>query len=98
MTGGGVSAPSRSSLKTRAPHGRGRVVSHRDPALAGGFSTVMALAPEVCASLIEDERTQVLVVPFIGFFGLDDPGFEPADNIAERLDKFVTQYLALGNL
>ena len=41
----------------------------------------MALAPEVCASLIEDERTQVLVVPFIGFFGLDDPGFEPADDI-----------------
>ena len=52
----------------------------------GGFSGAMALAPEVWGRLIDDERTQDLVVPFIGFFESDDPEFEPADDIAERLD------------
>ena len=41
----------------------------------------MTLAREASGSPIEDQRTQDLVVPFIGFFGLDDPGFEPADDI-----------------
>jgi uncharacterized protein len=54
---------------------------------AGGFSTAMALAREASGSLIEDERTQDLVVPFIGFFQSDDPEFEPADDIEERLDQ-----------
>jgi len=54
---------------------------------AGGFSVAMALAPEAWGRLIEDERTQDLVVPFIGFFERDDPEFEPADDIAERLDQ-----------
>jgi uncharacterized protein len=53
---------------------------------AGGFSVAMMLAPEAWGRLIEDERTQDLVVPFIGFFESDDPEFEPADDIAERLD------------
>jgi uncharacterized protein YecA (UPF0149 family) len=54
---------------------------------ADGFSSAMALAPEAWGRLIEDERTQDLVVPFIGFFEPDDPGFEPANDIAERLDQ-----------
>jgi uncharacterized protein len=54
---------------------------------AGGFSVAMALAPEAWDRLIEDERTQDLVVPFIGFFEQDDPGFEPADDMDERLDQ-----------
>jgi uncharacterized protein len=54
---------------------------------AGGFSVAMALAPGAWSRLIEDERTQDLVVPFIGFFERDDPEFEPADDIAERLDQ-----------
>ena len=53
---------------------------------AGGFSVAMTLAPEAWGRLIEDERTQDLAVPFIGFFESDDPEFEPADDIAERLD------------
>ena len=57
---------------------------------AGGFSTSMALAPEAWAALIDDERTQDLVVPLIGFFASDDPGFEPADDIEERLDHAAT--------
>jgi hypothetical protein len=40
---------------------------------AGGFST--ALAREASVALIEDERTQNLVVPFIGFFESDDPEY-----------------------
>ena len=50
----------------------------------------MTLAPEAWGRLIEDERTQDLVVPFIGFFEFDDPEFEPADDIAERLDQAAT--------
>jgi uncharacterized protein len=52
---------------------------------AVGFSVAMTLAPEAWGRLIEDERTQDLVVPFIGFFQSDDPEFEPADDIEERL-------------
>jgi uncharacterized protein len=54
---------------------------------AGGFSVAMTLAPEAWGRLIEDERTQDLVVPFIGFFQSDDPEFEPADDIEQRLDQ-----------
>ena len=54
---------------------------------AVGFSVAMTLAPEAWGRLIEDERTQDLVVPFIGFFQSDDPEFEPADDIEERLDQ-----------
>jgi hypothetical protein len=50
----------------------------------------MTLAPEVWGRLVEDERTQDLVVPFIGFFESDDPEFEPPDDIAERLDQAAT--------
>ena len=57
---------------------------------AVGFSVAMTLAPEAWGRLIEDERTQDLVVPFIGFFESDDPEFEPADDIAERLDQAAT--------
>jgi hypothetical protein len=50
----------------------------------------MTLAPEVWGRLVEDERTQDLVVPFIGFLESDDPEFEPPDHIAERLDQAAT--------
>ena len=58
---------------------------------AVGFSVAMALAPEAWGRLIEDERTQDLVVPFIDFPNPDDPEFEPADDIAERLDLAAAQ-------
>jgi hypothetical protein len=40
---------------------------------AGAVST--ALARGAWVALIEDERTQNLVVPFIGFFESDDPEY-----------------------
>ena len=56
----------------------------------------MTLAPEAWGRLIEDDRTQDLVVPFIGFFQSDDPEFEPADDIAERLVQAATVHASLG--
>ena len=47
----------------------------------------MTLAPQAWGRLIDDERTQDLVVPFIGFFEPDDSRFEPAADIEERLDQ-----------
>jgi uncharacterized protein len=50
----------------------------------------MTLAPAARGRLFDDERTQDLVVPFLGFFEPGDPGFEPADDIEERLDQAAT--------
>jgi uncharacterized protein len=47
----------------------------------------MALVPDAWSALLEDERAKVLVVPIVGFLGLDDPDFEPADDIDQRLDE-----------
>lgn len=59
---------------------------------AGGFWKAMALAPEGWRALVEDERTQVLVGPFVGFFDLgEDSAFEPADDIDERLDDSIEE-------
>jgi hypothetical protein len=47
----------------------------------------MSLAPADWAALIEDQRTQVLVTPFVGFMDLIKDGtFEPALDIDDRLD------------
>jgi len=51
-----------------------------------GFWKAMSLAPADWEALIEDERTQVLVIPFIGFMdAVKDEAFEPAPDIDERL-------------
>lgn len=55
-----------------------------------GFWRAMTLSPNDWSGLIEDERTQVLVIPFLGFMnGIDDKDFEPAPDIDERLDAAV---------
>lgn len=55
-----------------------------------GFGKAMALAPERWSSIVEDERLQPLLSPFIGFMDVADPDFEPADNIDELLDEAAT--------
>jgi uncharacterized protein len=50
----------------------------------------MALAPERWSAIAEDERLQPLLSPFIGFLDVNDPDFEPADNIDELLDEAAT--------
>lgn len=53
-----------------------------------GFWKAMQLAPSEWSGLVADERTRVLVAPFIGFIDLDrDEAFEPAEDINERLDE-----------
>jgi uncharacterized protein len=44
-----------------------------------GFWRAMTLAPEAWSSLVEDERTQILIGPFVGFFDLEphDPDALP---------------------
>jgi uncharacterized protein len=56
-------------------------------AWARGFWKAMALAPEIWSALAEDERTKIIVAPFVGFFDLEElaPHETPAD-IDERLD------------
>jgi uncharacterized protein len=53
-----------------------------------GFWKAMSLAPRPWRMLGEDERTQPLLTPFIGFIDVEDgEPFEPADNIDELLDE-----------
>ena len=53
-----------------------------------GFWKAMSLAPADWAALIEDQRTQVLVTPFVGFMDLIKDGtFEPALDFDDRLDE-----------
>ena len=52
-----------------------------------GFWKAMALAPETWSALVEDERTQILIQPFVGFFDLDDRGYEASANIDDLLDE-----------
>jgi uncharacterized protein len=55
---------------------------------ANGFWKAMALDPKGWSAFAEDERTQILITPFVGFVQLDDPDkFEPAENIDELLDE-----------
>jgi uncharacterized protein len=53
---------------------------------ANGFWKAMALDPKGWSALSKDERTQILIGPFVGFIQFDDPEFEPAENIEELLD------------
>jgi uncharacterized protein len=53
-----------------------------------GFWKAMALAPETWNALIEDERTKVIIEPFLGFFDLGE--LDPEDvpgNIDDILDE-----------
>jgi uncharacterized protein len=56
-----------------------------------GFGKAMALAPEGWCSIAEDERTQILLAPLIGFLDTNNPEFEPAENIDELLDKAAAE-------
>jgi uncharacterized protein len=53
-----------------------------------GFWKAMELAPETWSKLAEDERTKIVIAPFIGFFDLGklDP-HEIPDDIDNRLDE-----------
>jgi uncharacterized protein len=56
-----------------------------------GFCKAMALAPTGWSALAEDERLQPIFTPLVGFIEVDDPEFEPADDIEERLDDAAAQ-------
>lgn len=48
-------------------------------AWARGFWKAMPLAPATWSGLVEDERTKVVLEPFIGFFDLGGPDERPSD-------------------
>jgi uncharacterized protein len=53
-----------------------------------GFGKAMELAPETWSALAEDERTQIIIAPFVGFFDLGE--FLPHEvrlDIDDRLDE-----------
>ena len=57
---------------------------------AGGFFRAMSLAPETWTPLLEGERGQILLAPFVGFFepeGPPLPASELAEDIDDRLDE-----------
>lgn len=57
-----------------------------------GFWRAMTLAPTEWQALAADERTQVAVMPFVGFIDSGpDETFEPADDIENRLDDAAAQ-------
>jgi uncharacterized protein len=60
-----------------------------DPARtwARGFWKAMALAPAEWSALAADARLQPIIMPLVGFIEVDDPEFEPAKDIEERLDQ-----------
>ncbi|HUA51286.1 MAG TPA: UPF0149 family protein [Candidatus Sulfotelmatobacter sp.] len=62
--------------------------SHGDVrAWVRGFMKAMALTPAAWTALAEDERTQVLIHPFVGFVELDDAEpFEMREDADECLD------------
>lgn len=58
----------------------------------GGFWRAMALTPTDWHALAADERTQVIITPFVGFTDAGkDKGFEPAEDIDDRLDDAVAE-------
>ena len=57
-----------------------------------GFWKAMALAPETWHALVEDERTQIIIEPFIGFFDLGE--LEPHD-IPASIDDLLDEHAAL---
>jgi uncharacterized protein len=53
-----------------------------------GFGKAMALTPEAWHALAEDERTRVLIEPFVGFFEIEDhEPLEVPDDIDVILDE-----------
>jgi uncharacterized protein len=56
-----------------------------------GFCRAMALAPAGWSALAEDERLQPILTPLVGFIEVDDPEFQPAEDIEERLDDAAAQ-------
>jgi len=57
-----------------------------------GFWKAMALAPETWSALAEDDRTKVLIQPFVGFFEFQDQ--EPLD-IPDTVDDILDEDAAL---
>jgi len=58
----------------------------------GGFWRAMALTPTDWHELAADERTQVIITPFVGFIDAGkDEDFEPAENIDNRLDEAAAE-------
>ena len=57
-----------------------------------GFWKAMALAPETWNALIEDERTNVIIQPFLGFFDLGE--LKP-DEIPANIDDLLDEHAAL---
>jgi uncharacterized protein len=53
---------------------------------ARGFWKAMGLAPAEWRALAADERLQPVIMPLVGFIEIEDPEFEPAEDIEERLD------------
>jgi uncharacterized protein len=51
-----------------------------------GFWKAMALAPATWSALVDDERTKIIIAPFVGFFDLGtlEPRESPANN--DQLD------------
>ena len=53
-----------------------------------GFWKTMALAPETWSKLAEDERTRIIIAPFVGFFDLGHLApYEVPVDIDDRLDE-----------
>jgi uncharacterized protein len=59
---------------------------------ATGFWRAMELVPTDWHALAADDRTQVLIAPFVGFIGAGrDADFEPAADIDDRLDQAAAE-------
>jgi uncharacterized protein len=54
---------------------------------ARGFWKTMSLAPAEWIALAGDERLTPVIMPLVGFIEIEDPEFEPAEDIEERLDE-----------
>ncbi len=57
----------------------------------GGFWRAMALTPADWHALAEDERTQPIITPFVGFIDAADETFAPAEDIDNRLDQAAAE-------
>ena len=59
---------------------------------ASGFWRAMELTPADWHALAADDRTQVLITPFVGFIDAGkNAGFEPARDIEDRLDEAAAE-------
>jgi uncharacterized protein len=61
-------------------------------AWVSGFWKAMTLVPTEWVALVSDERTRIIVEPFVGFIDIDsDDTIEWADDIDDRLDEAAAQ-------